>query len=284
MLEITWRHLYPAASGGVSFAVGIGLFVYRRRVVTPRLAQLWGLSPRLAEALARKESLECTSCGAKLRGRRIAQVLMALYPSVGPPARSLAEWVLRDEIRKLRVAEINVIDGLHSFVRTLPFYSGSDFADPSGPAADEPGARSEDLTRLSYADNAFDLVVTSESLEHVPDLHAALSEILRVLAPGGRHVFTVPVLPKTKVTFSRSVVLPDGTIDDRAPRICHPGGDWGYPVFTEFGTDLPELLSQQASRPRSTLAQSARMILRRFTSASRLNAEDAIEPGCVFVR
>ena len=28
------------------------------------------------------------------------------------------------------------------------------------------------------------------------------------------------------------------------PRICHPGGDWGYPVFTEFGTDLPELLAQ----------------------------------------
>ncbi len=221
----------------------LGLFIYRRRVVTPRLAQLWGLSPRLAEALARKESLECTSCGAKLRGRRMAQVLMALYSLAGAPARSLAEWVLRDEIRTLRVAEINVIDGLHSFVRTLPFYSGSDFADPSGPAADEPGARSEDLTRLSYADNSFDLVVTSESLEHVPDLNAALSEILRVLAPGGRHVFTVPVLPTTRETFSRSAVLPDGAIEDRAPRICHPGGDWGYPVFTEFGTDLPTLLA-----------------------------------------
>jgi len=220
-----------------------GLFIYRRRVVTPRLAELWGLSPRLADAVARKESLECTSCGAKLRGRRIAQVLMALYPSAGAPARSLAEWVLRDEIRALRVAEINVIDGVHSSLRTLPFYSGSDFADPSGPALDEASARSEDLTRLSYADNSFDLIVTSESLEHVPDLNAALRQILRVLAPGGRHVFTVPVLPKTRATFSRSVVLPDGKIEDRSPRICHPGGDWGYPVFTEFGTDLPSLLS-----------------------------------------
>ena len=28
-----------------------------------------------------------------------------------------------------------------------------------------------------------------------------------------------------------------------APRgSAHPGGDWGYPVFTEFGADLPELL------------------------------------------
>src|SRR5262249_28481515 len=77
-----------------------------------------------------------------------------------------------------------------------------------------------------------------------PDLSAALEEIHRVLAPGGRHVFTVPVLPTTAKTFSRSVVLPDRKIEDRVPRICHPGGDWGYPVFTEFGTDLPALLAQ----------------------------------------
>ncbi len=71
-----------------------------------------------------------------------------------------------------------------------------------------------------------------------------LREIHRVLAPGGRHVFTVPVLPTTRQTFARAVLGPDGRIQDRSPRICHPGGDWGYPVFTEFGKDLPELLVQ----------------------------------------
>ena len=63
-----------------------------------------------------------------------------------------------------------------------------------------------------------------------------------MLAPGGRHVFTVPVLPGTKQTIARSTVRPDGSICDFLPRICHPGGDWGYPVFIEFGADLPELL------------------------------------------
>jgi SAM-dependent methyltransferase len=219
------------------------LLIYRRRVIPPRLAELWGLSPRLAEALARKESLECTSCGAKLRGRRIAQVVLALYPVAWPPALSLADWVRQPEIENLRVAEINRIDGLHSFVETLPFFSGSDFEDDSGSSGLEPGVHSEDLTCLSYADNSFDLILTSETLEHVPDLNRALSEIYRVLAPAGRHIFTVPVLPTTTSTSSRSVKMRDGTIEDRAPRICHPGGDWGYPVFTEFGTDLPALLS-----------------------------------------
>jgi SAM-dependent methyltransferase len=240
-------YLGAIASGRVERCVvcgRFGLLIYRRRVVTPRLAKLWGLSPRLADALARKESLECTSCGAKLRGRRIAQVVLALYPVVGPPALSVAHWVRQPEIENLRVAEINTIDGLHSFVETLPFFSGSDFEDDSGSSGLEPGVHSEDLTCLSYADNAFDLILTSETLEHVPDLNRALSEIHRVLVPGGRHIFTVPVLPTTTETFPRSVKMPDGAIVDRAPRICHPGGDWGYPVFTEFGTDLPAVLSR----------------------------------------
>jgi SAM-dependent methyltransferase len=220
------------------------LLIYRRRVLTPRLAELWGLSTRQAEAFARKESLECTHCGAKLRGRRMAQVVLSLFPAGNPPAPSLAQWVLSPDVQHLRVAEINTIDGLHSFMSKLPCFSSSDYHDAKGTAALDTSTRSEDLTRLSYPDNSLDLILTSETLEHVPDLNAALREIHRVLLPGGRHVFTVPVLPTVEKTFSRSVVLPDGTIEDRAPRICHPGGDWGYPVFTEFGKDLPALLAQ----------------------------------------
>src|SRR5262249_40772071 len=36
-----------------------GPWLYRRRVIPPKLEQLWGLTPRLAEALARKESMDC---------------------------------------------------------------------------------------------------------------------------------------------------------------------------------------------------------------------------------
>jgi SAM-dependent methyltransferase len=223
-----------------------GPMLYRRRVVRPRLEELWGLSPRLAEALARKESCDCAYCGAKLRGRRLVQVLLGLYPVGIPPApaRCLADWVNQPEIQAIRIAEINVIDGVHDQLRKLPNVALSDYVPDSRPGAANSETRSEDLTRLTYADSTFDLVLTSETLEHVPDLNAALRELRRVLVPSGRHIFTVPVLPGVSRTFARSVISPDGSIEDRAARICHPGGDVGYPVFTEFGADLPELLER----------------------------------------
>jgi 2-polyprenyl-6-hydroxyphenyl methylase/3-demethylubiquinone-9 3-methyltransferase len=45
------------------------------------------------------------------------------------------------------------------------------------------------LERLPFADGAFDVVVAADVLEHVPDLPAAVAELARVLAPGGRLVF-----------------------------------------------------------------------------------------------
>jgi SAM-dependent methyltransferase len=220
--------------------------LYRRRVIPRRLEELWGLSPRLAESLARKESCECARCGAKLRCRRLAQVVLQLYATGVPPvpARSLAAWVQRPEIQAMRIAEINRIDGLHDQLCRLPRFAPSDYQPGCAHGGHCSAVRSEDLTRLTYPDGSFDLVLTSETLEHVPDLDTALREIKRVLVPGGRHIFTVPVLPGTPRTYSRTIVRADGTFEEWAIRIAHPGGDWGYPVFTEFGVDLPHVLRQ----------------------------------------
>jgi SAM-dependent methyltransferase len=216
-----------------------GPMLYRRRVIPPRLEELWGLSPRWAEAMARRESLDCAWCGGKLRARRLARVLLDVYPAGTPPcpAPSVAEWVRRPEARALRVAEINRIEGLHDILRALPHLAASDFTPGAAPGAVVDGVRNEDLTRLTYPDASFDVVLTSETLEHVPDLDAALGEIRRVLVPGGRHVFTIPRLPGIAATFARARLGPAGAIVGDGPLIHHPGGDMGYPVFTEFGAD-----------------------------------------------
>jgi SAM-dependent methyltransferase len=220
-----------------------GPMLYRRRVVPRRLEELWGLTPRLAKALARRESCDCAWCGGKLRARRLAYVLLQTYPVGTPPrpARSVAEWVRHPEARALRVAQINRIDGLDEVLQTLPHLASSDFTPGALPGAVAGGVRSEDLTRLTYPDAAFDLVLTSETLEHVPDLGGALAEIRRVLSAGGRHLFTVPRLPDVATTFARASLGRDGAVVQHAAPLRHPGGDAGYPVFTEFGADCLDI-------------------------------------------
>jgi SAM-dependent methyltransferase len=140
------------------------------------------------------------------------------------------------------VAEINRIERLHAVLSALPHFVAFDYIPGAPPGAIVNDVRHEDLTHLTYPDDAFDPVLTSETLEHVPDLDAALREIHRVLVPGERHLCTVPLLPGIPRTFARTVVRPDGSLDHCAPPICHPGGDVGYPIFNEFGSDWPEIL------------------------------------------
>jgi SAM-dependent methyltransferase len=60
------------------------------------------------------------------------------------------------------------------------------------------GVLRADATRIPFADDSFDVVITSEMLEHVQDDVAALAEMTRVLRPGGRFAATVPSwMPET---------------------------------------------------------------------------------------
>lgn len=59
----------------------------------------------------------------------------------------------------------------------------------SNPDAD---VRVGDAEALPYADNSFDVIFMTEVLEHMLDFKAALSEVKRVLKPGGTFIVSVP--------------------------------------------------------------------------------------------
>ncbi len=61
-----------------------------------------------------------------------------------------------------------------------------------------------DATKLPFADDSFDKVITSEVLEHVQDDVAAISEMVRVLRPGGMFAATVPAWGPEKVNWMLS--------------------------------------------------------------------------------
>jgi SAM-dependent methyltransferase len=54
------------------------------------------------------------------------------------------------------------------------------------------GALRGDATCLPFPDDSFDVVITSEVLEHIQDDVAAIAEMYRVLKPGGIFAVTVP--------------------------------------------------------------------------------------------
>jgi SAM-dependent methyltransferase len=60
------------------------------------------------------------------------------------------------------------------------------------------GARIVELepdARLPFDDGSFELVLAAETLEHVRDVQLLLSEIRRVLVPGGEVALTTPATP-----------------------------------------------------------------------------------------
>lgn len=102
------------------------------------------------------------------------------------------------------------------------------------------GIRNEDLQGLSFPDASFDIVLSSDVLEHVPDPYLAHQEIFRVLKPGGRHIFTVPY-GETSLCDDVRASLVDGKIVYHAEALYHGDPvrpDEGVLVWTIFGQEM----------------------------------------------
>jgi SAM-dependent methyltransferase len=50
-----------------------------------------------------------------------------------------------------------------------------------------------DITNIEYEDNVFDVIICNHVLEHIPDDRKAMSELYRVLKPGGWAILQVPI-------------------------------------------------------------------------------------------
>lgn len=109
------------------------------------------------------------------------------------------------------------------------------------------GVRHEDITNLTFKDSLFDMLITNDVLEHVPEYYKAYSEIYRVLKSGGILILTVPFhLDKHEHTI-RATLNEDGTINHILPPEYHgdpinPEG--GILCFQVFGWKLLDELKE----------------------------------------
>ena len=185
-----------------------------------------------------REGLRCGECGSVSRYRYLARVVMEEFGAFELGYHSLADYAGSTHFRQLRIAEVNGCGPLHGFLSLNPDLAYSEYG------SEDPAIPSEDLTQLTYADGEFDLVLTTDTLEHVPDLRAALSEIERILKPGGRHVFTVPVIWDGRKTRQRAKLEGERIVHLHPPSYH---GVWEEKladrlVYHEFGNDALEYL------------------------------------------
>jgi ubiquinone/menaquinone biosynthesis C-methylase UbiE len=121
----------------------------------------------------------------------------------GPPPEHLSEFV-RSLAPADRALDLGVGDGRLAAELSTGHLTGADVSQVALDRARQriPAAELvlvEPDEPLPFADNEFDLVACIETIEHVRDVQLALSEIRRVLRPGGRLALTTPLASRWRV-------------------------------------------------------------------------------------
>ena len=199
--------------------------------------------PYLKDEAPTRENYQCGRCRASLRYRMQACAIAATY---GRPRVPFAQLVGDGTLGRLAIYEPGIIGAFRGFLRELPGYVSSYYWEETAPGEEREGVRCEDLRSLTFDDETFDLVISSDILEHVRGPLEAFAEIFRVLRPGGVHAFTVPLLwplpgsTKARVDYSG----PDDEFLEPPEYHGCPTDPAGSLVYTDFGMDLPEQLRE----------------------------------------
>ena len=181
-------------------------------VMWAEIIQAWKLDPEEVKLMDRQQGFTCRNCRCNLRVMTLAGALNAAFDWRG----TLREFIDSEASQKLRVLEINDAGDLHEYLRLLPGHTKGAY-----PAVD--------LQNMTFADETFDLVVHSDTLEHVPDPIRALRECRRVLRPHGFLIITVPIVPSK---MSRRCTGDPPSYHSA----CSAQEDWR--VWTEYGSDF----------------------------------------------
>ena len=185
-----------------------------------------------------RESAECIWCGSISRNRHVARcILEALAQQGVSRLRDLAG------AGALRVYSMAASDTFARVWGDRPHIVYSEYWDDGVSGEYRHGVLCQDVQALSFDDESFDLVVSQDVFEHVPDWRRGLAEVQRVLKVGGRHVFSVPVDPiaATTARFEER----EGVLTPVLPVETHGDPVRGsIPVYTTFGRDLLDQLRE----------------------------------------
>ena len=204
---------------------------------------------RVAAGLVRWQDLrartgECPLCGPSIIVQLQASALGVRCIRCSASAATMSHVsVLRAEVgnpAKLHVYELSARGPL---VRWLRRHAGkltcSECFDGVSPGTMVDGVQCQDVQRLTHAAASFDVCTSTEVFEHVPEDLLGFAELHRVLRPGGRLVFSVPLSGREK-TIERAR-LRDGKIEHLLPPEYHGDhirGQGRVLAYRNYGQDI----------------------------------------------
>ncbi len=190
-----------------------------------------------------RETGRCVSCGSINRHRQIALVLGACFEH--------DRRYRRFSSNNLKIYNLEANGAMHrTLVRNkgTELYCASEFLGKDRRCGEiYDGVRHEDAHKLSFPDETFDLVISSEVWEHLHSPYVAHAEVFRVLKSGGRHVFTAPFYQTHVLDETRAVMTEEGGgINYLLDPIYHldPLDPNGVLVYTIFSLETLVKLSQ----------------------------------------
>ncbi len=179
-------------------------------VLWPSLIKEWRLSNIEANYIDKQQGFACTTCGSNLRSMTLAKAIMSCMDH---NSDTFVEYMKNHKLLKL--LEVNEAGQLTQFFKVSPYHILAEYPDV-------------DIQKLPYKSNSMDMVVHSDTLEHVEDPVKGLKESLRVLKPGGYTCFTVPLIVD-RLNKRR---------DANRPSFHGSPGNKEYLVYTEYGCDM----------------------------------------------
>lgn len=173
-----------------------------------------------------RESMYCPFCGLNSRQRKMVSVLKRWCENRG----GNCSIYMYERLTK-------AFEAVASF---SPGVVGSEYLAgnlESGEMVD--GILHEDAQHLSFADESFDILVSSDVFEHVNDYRSCFKEAFRVLKKGGCMYLSVPFYLDKGKSFRRCGFV-DGELKFYAPEQYHvnPISNEGSLVFWDYGWDM----------------------------------------------
>lgn len=144
--------------------------------------------------------------------------------AVGTNSRQRALLLVLNDILGIdwNDAEIYASEAVSPLARRLAksakHFTGSEYLPTEEDKRKHPDIQHQDVMAFDFPDSFYDVYISSDVFEHIPDIPKALKEAQRILKPGGVLLGTVPFASGRMETLIRSKLTAEGIVHIESPQ------------------------------------------------------------------